>query len=197
MALVGYARVSTEDQALDSQLDDLKVRCGKVFTDKMSGKKADRPGLKQCLDYLRPGDTLVVTKLDRLARSVADLVQIMSALGKQGIEFTSIHDNIETNTPHGKFIFHVFGAIAELESGLASWRTRQGLNAARSRGRLGGRKKKMTQEKVEAAMKLLSTEMSPGDVARQLGVSRATLYQYFPGGKARIAEGSVSMCRGG
>lgn len=188
MAMVGYARVSTDDQVLDSQLDELTLRCEKIFTDKMSGKKADRPGLKQCLDYLRPGDTLIVTKLDRLARSVLDLVRIMSVLGERGIEFTSIHDNIETNTPHGKFVFHIFSAIAELESGLASWRTKQGLKAARARGRFGGRKKKMTREKIEAAMKLLSTDMPPGDIAGQLGISRATLYQYFPGGKARIAE---------
>jgi DNA invertase Pin-like site-specific DNA recombinase len=183
MATIGYARVSTAEQNLDAQIDTLRPRCEKIFTDKISSRKDDRPGLQQCLDYLRAGDILMVVKLDRLARSLKELIQLVDDLEKRKIDLQSIDDALDTSTPQGRFFFHVFGAVAEFERDLIRQRTKAGLDAARARGRMGGRKPKMTPEKTDAVKKLLNSGMAPLDVARQVGISKATLYKYFPRGK--------------
>src|ERR687891_507227 len=137
---IGYARVSTGEQTLDLQLDALKAaRCSKVYTETASGAKADRPMLDEVLGYLRKGDTLVVWRLDRLGRSLQHLIEVVAALAERGIGFKSLAEQIDTTTPGGKLIFHVFGALAEFERDLIRERTHAGLAAARARGRNGGR----------------------------------------------------------
>ncbi len=139
---IGYARVSTGEQNLDLQLDALNnAGCSKIFTDELSGAKTDRPGLTEALNYLRAGDTLVVWKLDRLGRSLKDLIEHVEHLKSNGIEFKSLNESIDTASPTGKFTFHLFSALAEFERDLIRERTRAGLAAARARGRIGGRKK--------------------------------------------------------
>lgn len=177
---IGYARVSTDDQNLDAQIDELqKQGCGRIFQEKISGAKSDRPELQRCFDHLRKGDVLVVTKLDRLARNLKNLIDIVEQLNEMGVAFISVQDQIDTSTPQGKFFFHVFGAVAEFERDLIRERTKAGLTAARARGRIGGRKRIMTPEKIKAAKELLKQSFPPADVAKQLGISRATLYNYF------------------
>jgi DNA invertase Pin-like site-specific DNA recombinase len=183
MANIGYARVSTNEQNLDAQLDVLNKRCETVFTDKISSRADDRPGLEKCFNDLRVGDVLVVVKFDRLARSLKELIQMVEALNERGVQINSLDDKIDTTTPQGKFFFHVFGAIAELERDLIRQRTMAGLAAARTRGRSGGRPRKMTQEKTETVRALLKSGIDPLIVAKQVGISKATLYKYFRGGK--------------
>ena len=179
--LIGYARVSTQDQHLDHQCEALtRAGCQKVYEDKASGTRADRPGLARALEMLRDGDTLVVWKLDRLARSVKQLVDLVGELHKQGVHFRSLTDAIDTGTPSGRFFFHVMASLAEMERELTVERTRAGLDAARRLGRKGGRKPKMTDSKVESAKKLLAGGVPPRDVARNLGVSLPTLYRWVP-----------------
>jgi DNA invertase Pin-like site-specific DNA recombinase len=185
--LIGYARVSTADQNLDAQFDELiKQGCNKknIYQEKMSGAKSDRPELKKCLDYMREGDTLVITKLDRLARSLKDLIDIINRLESEGKNIQILDMGIDTATTQGRLVYQIFGAIAEFERALIKERTQAGLNAARARGHVGGRKVKMTPDKITAAKKLLEDKsISPSDVAKQLGISRATLYKHLPGGK--------------
>jgi DNA invertase Pin-like site-specific DNA recombinase len=189
---IGYARVSTDDQNLDSQIDALNKKCVKIFTDKISGAKADRVGLNQCLEFLREGDTLVITKLDRLGRSLKDLIQIVDMLKDRNISLYSINDQIDTSTAHGKFFFHIFGAVSEFERDLIRSRTQAGLTAARARGRNGGRRVKMTQEKIVIAKKLLSDRnISSSQIALQLGISKATLYNHISGGRSKILQDVV------
>ena len=179
--LIGYARVSTQDQNLELQLDALtKAGCKKIFEDKMSGSRAKRPGLTQALDRLREGDTLVVWKLDRLGRSVKNLVDLVSELHKQDAQFQSLTDSIDTRTPSGRFFFHVMASLAEMERELMIERTRAGLAAARQAGRIGGRKRQMTDSKIKSARKLLTDGILPRDVAKNLGVSVPTLYRWIP-----------------
>ena len=179
--LIGYARVSTQDQNLELQLDALtKAGCQKVFEDTISGTRADRPGLGKALAMLREGDTLVVWKLDRLGRSVKQLVELVSALHKQNVQFKSLTDSIDTGTPSGRFFFHVMASLAEMERDLIVERTRAGLDVARQLGRKGGRKPKMTDSKIESAKKLLASGVPPKDVAKNLGVSVPTLYRWVP-----------------
>ena len=179
--LIGYARVSTQDQSLDLQREALtEAGCQKVFEDKISGSRAERPGLAKTLEMLREGDTLVVWKLDRLGRSVKHLVDLASDLGDRGIHFKSLTDYIDTGTPSGRFFFHVMASLAEMERELAIERTRAGLEAARKLGRRGGRKRQMTDSKIESAKKLLAGGMPPRDVAENLGVSIPTLYRWVP-----------------
>src|SRR3954467_14800156 len=140
--LIGYARVSTADQTLDLQLDAFKqAGCSKIFTDTASGAKAERKGLEEALAYVREGDTLVVWRLDRLGRSLKHLIETITKLNNRKIGFKSITENIDTTTSGGKLIFHIFGALAEFERDIIKDRTKAGLNAARARGRLGGRPK--------------------------------------------------------
>lgn len=179
--LVGYARVSTQDQNLDLQIEALtQVGCKKIFEDKISGSRAERPGLTKSLEMLREGDTLVVWKLDRLGRSVKNLVDLVGALQKQGVQFKSLTDAIDTGTPSGRFFFHVMASLAEMERDLTIERTRAGLEVARQLGRKGGRKRQMTDSKIESAKKLLATGVPPRDVAKNLGVSVPTLYRWVP-----------------
>jgi DNA invertase Pin-like site-specific DNA recombinase len=179
--LIGYARVSTQDQNLDLQIDALtKAGCKKIFDDKISGSRAERPGLAKALEILREGDTLAVWKLDRLGRSVKNLVDLVGELHKQGVQFKSLTDAIDTGTPSGRFFFHVMASLAEMERELTVERTRAGLEVARQLGRKGGRKRQMTDSKIESAKKLLANGVPPQDVAKNLGVSVPTLYRWIP-----------------
>ena len=178
---IGYARVSTRDQNLDLQTAALKqAKCDRIFEETMSGAKRERPELNRALDHLRADDTLVVWKLDRLGRSVKDLVELVGELEKQGVHFQSVTDNIDTSTPAGRFFFHVMASLAQMERELLIERTRAGLDAAKSQGRVGGRKRAMTKSKLESAKKLLAAGAAPRDVAADLGVSLPTLYRWVP-----------------
>ncbi|MGA0586501.1 recombinase family protein [Dyella sp. KRB-257] len=179
--LIGYARVSTQDQNLDLQIEALrKAGCKKVFEDKLSGSRADRPGLAKALEMLREGDTLVIWKLDRLGRSVKHLVDLVGELHAREVQFRSLTDAIDTSTPSGRFFFHVMASLAEMERELTVERTRAGLEVARQLGRTGGRKRQMTESKIRSARKLLAEGIPPRDVARNLGVSVPTLYRWIP-----------------
>ena len=179
--LIGYARVSTRDQNLELQQEALvKAGCQKIFEDKVSGTRVDRLGLAKALEMLREDDTLVVWKLDRLGRSVKQLVNLVGELHKRGIQFKSLTDAIDTGTPSGRFFFHVMASLAEMERELIVERTRAGLEVAKKLGRKGGRKPKMTGSKIESAKKLLSSGVPPKDVAKNLGVSIPTLYRWVP-----------------
>ena len=178
---IGYARVSTADQDLTLQTDALKqAGCDRIFTDKMSGAETRRAGLDQAVSHLRSGDTLVVWKLDRLGRTVKGLIDLVADLEGRGVQFQSITDSINTASGPGKFFFHVMAAMAEMERELIIERTRAGLAVAKAKGRLGGRKAKMTENKLDAARKLLSSGVRPRDVAANLGVSVPTLYRWVP-----------------
>jgi len=179
--LIGYARVSTQDQNLGLQVEALtKAGCRKVFEDKISGSRAERPGLAKALEMLREDDTLVVWKLDRLGRSVKNLVDLVGELHQRGVQFKSLTDSIDTGTPSGRFFFHVMASLAEMERELAVERTRAGLEVARQLGRKGGRKRQMTESKIVSAKKLLANGVPPRDVAKNLGVSVPTLYRWIP-----------------
>lgn len=179
--LIGYARVSTQDQNLDLQSEALtKAGCERIFNDKISGSRTERPGLTKALEMLREGDTLVVWKLDRLGRSVKNLVDLVGELHQQGIQFKSLTDAIDTGTPSGRFFFHVMASLAEMERELTVERTRAGLEVARLLGRKGGRRRQMTESKIESAKKLLANGVPPRDVATNLGVSVPTLYRWIP-----------------
>jgi DNA invertase Pin-like site-specific DNA recombinase len=179
--LIGYARVSTQDQNLELQIDALtKAGCHKIFDDKITGTRAERPGLSKAQESLREGDTLVVWKLDRLGRSVKNLVDLVGELHKQGVQFKSLTDSIDTGTASGRFFFHVMASLAEMERELTLERTRAGLEVARQLGRIGGRKRQMTESKIKSAKKLLASGVPPRDVASNLGVSVPTLYRWIP-----------------
>jgi len=178
---IGYARVSTTDQNLSLQKDALlKADCEKIYEDEISGTREHRPGLSKALELLREGDTLIVWKLDRLGRSVKNLIALISDLNVKGIHFKSITDSIDTSTPSGRFFFHVMASLAEMERELIVERTKAGLEAAKKLGRKGGRKRVMTESKVNSAKKLLASGVLPKDVANNLGVSLATLYRWIP-----------------
>jgi DNA invertase Pin-like site-specific DNA recombinase len=177
---IGYARISTGEQTLDLQLDALTAAgCGKVYTETASGAKAERPVLEDVLGYLRLGDTLVVWRLDRLGRSLQHLIALVTGLAERGIGFKSLTEQIDTTTPGGKLIFHVFGALAEFERDLIRERTHAGLAAARARGRLGGRPKKLQDARQrELARSLYDSRQTDIDtICQTLGISRATLYR--------------------
>ena len=180
--LIGYARVSTQDQNLDLQREALaKAGCEKIMEDQISGTRAERPGLTQALGELRAGDTLVVWKLDRLGRSVRNLIDLVSSLQARDVQFKSLTDAIDTGTPSGRFFFHVMASLAEMERDLIIERTRAGLEAARKFGRMPGRKRVMTESKVASARKLLDNGTPRREVAEHLGVSLPTLYRWVPG----------------
>jgi len=177
---IGYARVSTDDQCLDLQRDALRRSgCSIIYEEAGSGKTTERPELGQCLKALRKGDTLVVWRLDRLGRNLSDLVQIVSNLEKDGIKFRSVTENIDTGSPTGKLQFHVFAALAEYERSLIRERTRAGLEAARARGRKGGRKPKLNEKDVREIKAMLKDPTIPvTDIAKKYGVSRTTIYKH-------------------
>jgi DNA invertase Pin-like site-specific DNA recombinase len=181
---IGYARVSTQDQTLNLQKDGLEnIGCSKIFTDTISGAKAERPGLTEALAYVREGDTLVVWRLDRLGRSLKHLIETITNLNNRKIGFKSIQENIDTTTSGGKLIFHIFGALAEFERDIIRERTNAGLAAARARGRLGGRPKAKTlntQKKVGMAQSLYDDKTNTiEEICKTLNISRATLYRYI------------------
>lgn len=192
---VGYARVSTGEQNLDLQIDALKkAGCEELFHDEMSGAKAERPGLTKALQFLRTGDTLVVWRLDRLGRSLTDLIARMAELKERNIGFKSLHESIDTTSPAGKLQFHIFSALAEFERDLIRERTMAGLRAARARGRFGGSKPKLTPDKVKAAASLIKDKSNRiKDICKTLGISRPTLYRYVsPSGEIRASPRTKS-----
>ena len=180
---IGYARVSTEEQTLALQLDALaKAGVDKVFRDTASGAKADRPGLGEALAYARPGDVLVVWRLDRLGRSLPHLIQTLTDLDGRGVGFRSLTEAIDTTTPGGKLVFHIFGALAEFERDLLRARTQAGLSAARARGRTGGHPRVAAfqdPKKLALARQLYADGKTSVDtICAMLKVSRATFYRY-------------------
>lgn len=188
--LVGYARVSTQDQKPELQLDALKAAgCEKLFVEKASGAQRDRPELKAALEYMRDGDTLVVWKLDRLARSVKQLIETVEHLEGQRIGFRSLTEAIDTTTAGGKLVFHIFGALAEFERTIIRERTRAGLDAAKARGRKGGRPSKLKEDDLKAARAMLADKsITVIEVAKRLGVSPATLYRHLPAPRGQLAD---------
>jgi DNA invertase Pin-like site-specific DNA recombinase len=186
--LVGYARVSTLDQNPALQIDALKgAGCERILTEKASGAQRDRPELKAALNYIRAGDTLVVWKLDRLARSMRQLIETVEDLHSRGVELRSLTESIDTATPGGRLVFHIFGALAEFERAVIRERTSAGLQAARERGKKGGRPRTLGPKDLAAAKAMLADpEIRVEDVAARLKVSPATLYRHVPGGRSGL-----------
>lgn len=179
--LLGYARISTLEQSLDLQLDALKLAgCEKIYSDRISGSKSERPGLTEVLSYAREGDVIVVWKLDRLGRSLGNLIDIVQGLTDRGIEFKSLQENLDTTTPGGKLLFHIFGSIAEFERDLIRERTLAGLTAARSRGRVGGAPNVLTQQQIDMGKQLASNRTYKiKDICKMLNCSTATYYRHI------------------
>lgn len=192
MKKIGYARVSTHEQNLDLQYDALsKVECFRTFTDTMSGAKAERPGLSEALNYLREGDTLVVWRLDRLGRSLKDLLELVNALQAQGIGFCSLQENIDTTTSGGKLIFHIFASLAEFERSIIRERTLAGLNAARARGRRGGRPASLDNTQLQLVRQMYADlKKSPREICQLFNISRSALYRYV----AQTAAAEQPIC---
>lgn len=187
MANIGYARVSTSDQETHLQTDALVAAgCQRTFEDHASGVKADRPGLAEALAYLREGDTLIVWKLDRLGRSMKHLIDIVTDLDSRGIGFRSLTENIDTTTSGGRLVFHLFGALAQFERDLIRERTRAGLQAAKDRGRVGGRQRAITDDKLKKANALLKSGLTVREAAARLKVGKSVLYAAIR--SARLAE---------
>jgi DNA invertase Pin-like site-specific DNA recombinase len=192
--LIGYARISTHDQNLALQRDALtQAACEKIFSDVASGGDSDRSGLAQALAQLRSGDTLVVWRLDRLGRSLRHLIETVTGLHARGIGFRSVTEGIETETSGGRLVFHLFACLAEFEREVIRERTRAGLKAARARGRRGGRPALMDEKKTALARRMHADPAnSAADIARALGVSRATLYRSLkPLGAPPTASGTL------
>jgi DNA invertase Pin-like site-specific DNA recombinase len=183
---IGYARVSTLDQNLALQQDALReAGCRKIFIEQMSGAVTDRPALREALHYSRSGDTLIVWKLDRLARSMRQLIESIETLRSRGIGFRSLTEAIDTTTAQGVLVFHMFSALAEFERALIRERTRAGLDAAKRAGRTGGRPPKLAEEDLNVARTLLAnSDITVADVADRIGVSPATLYRYLPAARS-------------
>ena len=178
LANIGYARVSTQDQNLSLQLDALAAAgCGKVFEDRGSGARADRAGLQAALDYVRDGEVLVVWKLDRLGRSLPHLIETVTDLAKRGVGFRSLTEAIDTTTPGGRLVFHIFGALGQFERDLIQERTRAGLAAAAMRGRKGGRKPAVTDDKLRRAREHIAKGLTVREAAMRVKVSKTALYQ--------------------
>lgn len=178
---IGYARVSTQDQNLDLQNDELtKAGCEKIYQEKVSGSKAERPELQEMLKHLRRGDNLVIWKLDRLGRNLKHLIELVGELGKRGVGLISLKETIDTTTANGKLVFHIFCSLAEFEREIIRERTMAGLTAARARGRVGGRKKALDEGQVKMLCSLSQDKtLSIGHICKQLGVSKATYYNYL------------------
>jgi DNA invertase Pin-like site-specific DNA recombinase len=187
--LIGYARVSTQDQKPELQLDALNgAGCKKIFTEKASGAQRNWPQLKAALDYMREGDTLAVWKLDRLARSLKQLIETVEDLEQRKIGLRSLTEAIDTTTAGGKLVFHIFAALAEFERSIILERTSAGLEAARSRGRTGGRPPALTEKDLTEAKALLrDPDITVEQAASRLGVASSTLYRHLPGGRSAVA----------
>ena len=177
---IGYARISTLEQNLDLQIDALSsAGCEKIITDKMSGSVSDRPGISKLKEILRKGDTVVVWRLDRLGRSLKHLIEWIGELNEMDVGFHSLQENIDTQSPTGKLIFHIFGALSEFERNLIRERTKAGLEAARARGKQGGRPKKLDANKQELAKDLYaSKKYTIMEICEMVGISKPTLYTY-------------------
>lgn len=192
--LIGYARVSTIDQNLDLQRDALLgAGCEKIFEEKKSGKAGTkRPALESVLEYLRPSDVLVVWKLDRLGRSLVEMMRTIDMLRRREVQFQSLTEHFDSSTAHGRFALQMHGAIAEYFLDLNRERTIEGLRAALARGRKGGRKKKLTESDLDVARALLQAgTLSVSDVAKRMGVSRTTLYSYLPPSRGRAEDAKM------
>lgn len=178
---IGYARVSTHDQNLGLQEDSLKsAECKEIFQDIASGAKTERPGLEEALAYLREGDTLVVWKLDRLGRSIQHLIQTIKSLNKRKIGFKSLQENIDTTTSGGKLIFHIFSALAEFERDLIGERTKAGLKAARTRGRLGGRPPLLDNRQITRMIEMYDEgKNTVAEICKIYSISRPSFYNYL------------------
>jgi len=191
--LVGYMRVSSDNdrQALDLQYDAL-VQAGidprHIFQDKASGARDNREGLQKALDYLKSGDCLVVWKLDRLGRSLPHLVSIVEGFKKKGIAFKSLTEQMDTTTPHGEFFFGIFGSLAQYERALTKERIMAGLNAARKRGKLGGRPRAISEEKIQAINEAIGSGASKAAICRNFNVKRTTLYDTLAKTKIPMAD---------
>ena len=180
----GYARVSTKEQKLDLQMDALKKEgCQEIFEDQISGAKSERPQLAKLLEKLRDGDVVVVWKLDRLGRSLIELVKLVNMLAEKGVGLKSLSDPIDTTSSQGRFVFNIFASLAELERDIIRERTKAGLSAARSRGRIGGRPKGLSKEAENKALAAESLykerKLSTRQIAKRLSISTSTLYQYL------------------
>ena len=177
---IGYARVSTHEQHLELQQDALqRAGCTKILVDRISGTVAERPGLAQLEELLRPGDTLVVWRLDRLGRSIKDLIGWMHWLEQEGIGLQSLQEALDTTSPNGRLTFHIFAALAEFERRLIQERTQAGLSAARARGRLGGRPKALPPGRQQRAVQLYQAkELTVKEICAMMGISKPTLYAY-------------------
>jgi DNA invertase Pin-like site-specific DNA recombinase len=191
--LIGYARVSTNEQNLDLQRDALRkagVSSKNLYTDKITGTKADRPGLDAALSHLREGDTLIVWRLDRLGRSLKHLIETVTALQDQGVAFQSITENINTSSATGQLVFHIFGALAEFERSLIKERRIAGVSAARARGRKGGRPRLNTSSRNVAMAKKLYRDrtLSIPEICKTLNISKATLYRWINAGEGNFAK---------
>ena len=178
---IGYARVSTEDQEMASQIELLeKEGCERIYKEKVSGANRDREELRQAINMLRKGDTFVVMKLDRLGRTVKQLVELMDWFTEQEIQFKSIQDGIDTTTANGRFFFHIMSGFSELERELIRERTQVGLTSARSRGRLGGRPSVHKTDKKEIVYQMvMENNQTVGEIATALNLSRSTIYRYI------------------
>lgn len=194
MSVIGYARVSTFEQTLDLQRDALNAAGAvSIYEDKASGKSADRPELQQCLKALRDGDMLVVWRLDRLGRNLQDLIRIVNELEGRGIRFRSLKESIDTTGPAGKLVFHMFAALAEFERELIRERTLAGLEAARARGKKGGRPESLDAKQQQVVLAMMASRvMSIAEIARQFNVSRSTLYNIQAANRLRANPGSIS-----
>lgn len=186
--LIGYARVSTQDQNPALQIEALKkAGCEKIFTERASGAQRERPELTNAIDYLRKGDTLVVWKLDRLARSLKQLIETIELFDSKGISLHSLTENIDTSNAGGKLIFQIFGALAEFERSLIRERTKAGLESARKRGRIGGRPPALSADDLKAAKAMLKDpDITMNEIAQRLNISPSTLYRHLPGGRGAL-----------
>jgi DNA invertase Pin-like site-specific DNA recombinase len=188
--IIGYARVSMHDQNLDLQQDALQnAGCDKILVDQITGKSLRRPGLEQTMEILRSGDTLVVWRLDRLGRSLKHLIELVSELENREVGFKSLTESIDTTSPSGKLVFHLFGALAEFERNLIVERTKAGLIAARARGRLGGRPPALNDKQREALLLLYNEKKhSVMEICQIMGISKQTLYNYLRQAEREKAE---------
>lgn len=191
--LVGYARVSTQDQSPALQLDALTAAgCDRVFEEQASGAQRERPQLQAALDYMHAGDTLVVWRLDRLARSLKQLIETVEALESRQIGIRSVTEAIDTTTSGGRLVFHLFAALAEFERAIIRERTKAGLASARARGRLGGRPRALSDGDLQAAKAMMrDPAITVEQVAKRLGVAPSTLYRHLPGGRGAVLEGGA------
>ena len=186
MTLIGYVRVSTASQDWALQEDALsRAGCSKIFSDQISGSLPERPGLNQALVYLREGDCLVVWKLDRLGRSLPHLISTVNALGDRGVGFQSLTEGVDTSTPNGRLVFHIFGALAQFERDLIRERTGAGLAAAAARGRKGGRRAVVTSEKLTRAKILIAEGFNVREAAGRIKVGKSALYRALAEEKAK------------